>query len=270
MNLLDPIDSLERGLRDLIEAVLRREHGHDWLRYLGASEERVGRWEERREEESKRRPGGDVEQRLLAYSDFHDLVQIIDKQWEKGFKACFKDKQRFRVYADRLEAFRNPSAHARTLLPFERHLVQGMTGELRQEITLFFSAGTGGAEPEHFARIEEVTDNFGTRVVGMSASGHAGRPKVVLRPGDEVSFAARAWDPEGNEVRWKIYLMTRGEFLHFTGGTLDWVWEIREEDISEQSQVKFEIESPRHYSRTQHGTDDSALMIYRILPSLNT
>ena len=40
-------------------------------------------------------------------------------------------RKTFDVYMDRLEEFRNPPMHSRTLVPFEVALVEGMTGEIR-------------------------------------------------------------------------------------------------------------------------------------------
>jgi hypothetical protein len=253
----------------LVELVLRRVHGDSWFEHVAVSEERIEQWRARREEEPKRRPGGEVEKRLLYYAEFYDLINIIGKNWDVGFKDSFKDKRRFEVYVDRISAFRNPDAHSRALLPFEEHLVLGMTGELRQEITLFLSSGAGGPEPEHFARIEEVRDSFGTRVIGEATAepmGNLVRSPAVLRPGDTVSFIGRAWDPEGSDLEWRIFLAIRSEHITLRGSEIEWEWQIEQRDISESSYIQFSIESARPYDRTVHNSDDEALLFYRVLP----
>lgn len=158
MNGMDPINGVENALRDLVEVVMTRKIGPQWISSAGVSVERVEKWKERRAEEPKRRPGGSTEDRLLYYSDFSDVVSIIQKNWSGEFKTCIDERKRFDVYTDRLAAFRNPDAHSRMLRPFEEHLVEGICGELIQEITVYLSSGAGGPEPEYFARIEEVTD----------------------------------------------------------------------------------------------------------------
>jgi hypothetical protein len=269
MDLGEAINVLENSLRDLVERLLRRVHGDSWFEHIGVSDERIEAWRDRREEEPKRRPGGEVEQRLLYYAEFYDLNNIIGKNWDAGFKDCFKDKKRFDVYIDRLSAFRNPDAHSRALLPFEEQLVLGMTGELRQELTLFLSTGAGGPEPEHFARIEEVRDNFGTRAVGEATAetlfGNT-HSDAVLRPGDTVSFIGRAWDPEGGHIEWRIFLAGRSEHIKLSGSEIEWDWQIEQGDISETSYVQCSIVSARPYGRKVNGDDDTVTLFYRVLP----
>lgn len=263
----DSLNVLENSLRDLVEIVLRKAHGDDWFEHLGVSQDRIDQWKSRRDEEPKRRPGGEVEERLLYYSDFNDVVKIIQKNWDGGFKDCFGDRRRFDVYADRLSAFRNPDAHSRALLPFEENLLLGMVGELRQVTTLFLSSGAGGPEPEYFPRIEEVRDSYGSRATGHASEGkRVSRNPVTLRPGDTVSFVGRAWDPEGAPIRWEIYLVVQQKNFELSGTEIEWEWEVREEDISEESSVLFTIHSPRPYHR-QRQSDDVTSFKYRVLPS---
>jgi len=262
----DSLNVLENSLRDLVELVLKKVHGEGWFDHLGVTDQRKQEWQERREAEPKRRPGGEVEQRLLYYAQLYDVVLIIQKNWDSGFGDCFRNRKRFDVYLDRLSAFRDPNAHSRTLLPFEGHLVLGMTGELRQEIAIFLGGGGGGLEPEHFPRIEEVRDSYGMRVVGAASGGTSGHSQVVLRPGDTISFAARAWDPGGIPFKWRIFLAARREFVFLDGSEIEWEWQIEERDISEKSYLTFTIISSRTYHRTLDANDDSASLFYRVLP----
>jgi hypothetical protein len=270
MDIEDSINAAENALRDLVEALLRMKHGDSWFDKLGLTRHRVSTWTERREEEQKRRPGGEVEERLLYYSEFHDVVEIVLKNWDGGFKDCFLNKKRFEVYTERLSTFRNPDAHSRSLFPFEEQLVLGMTGELRQDITLFLSRGGGGPEPEHFARIESVSDSFGGRAVGTSTSAVGGihSSSVVLREGDVVSFKGSAWDPEGGELEWQVALMHRIPTIvdiDFSGDEMRWDWRIETRDIGENVALMFIVVSPRPYRRKGVG-DDTAQFHYRVLP----
>lgn len=267
MDIGNSINSLENVLRDLIYRVISTD---DDAASLGVTEDRIAAWKARLEEEPKRRPGGTVEQRLLYYSEFHDLISIVRKKWDSNFKECFKERKRFDVYADRLNAFRNPDAHSRALLPFEEQLVLGMTGELRQEITLFLSAGAGGDEPEYFARIEDIVDNFGLRLAGSSLgppSFGTARSAVTLRPGDGVNFRMRAWDPDEQPVKWRVSPPRLGVAFEIGAGLeLDWTWQVEERDIGDQAVIAFYITSGRPYSRATSGNDDSAIFVYKVLP----
>ncbi len=268
MNEGKTLNVVENSLRDLIELVLRKAHGDGWFEHLKVPETRVQEWRRRHEEEPKRRPGGEVEKRLLYYADFYDLETIIKRNWDSGFSDCFGDRPRLLVYLDRLSAFRNPGAHSRSLLPFEEHLVLGMSGALRQEIAMFLSRGGGGPEPEHFPRIEEVRDSYGMRVVGsaIAVPGQTVHSKVTLRPGDSLSFTARAWDPAGGRLKWRIYRAVRHDFIFVDGNEVEWEWHIEEVDIGQTSYVSFDLYSERAYHRSARGNDDSATLYYSVLP----
>ncbi len=267
MDVGDALNVAENALRDVVELVLRKAVGPDWLSTVGVPEDRLAVWRARREEEPRRRPGGEAEQRLLYYADYFHVVELIQKNWEKGFDKCFGNRKRFDVYVDRLGAFRNPDAHSRALMPFEQNLVLGMAGELRQEIGLFLSHGAGEDEQEHFARIEEIRDSFGTRAVGHGLEGpRVGEPTLVLRPGDEVSFSGRGWDPEGRPLRWEVWLSNRKERFPLEGTEIEWRWQIEISDIGEKSAVMFSLESGRPYHRERGGWDDSVVLTYRVLP----
>jgi hypothetical protein len=141
-----------------------------------------------------------------------------------------------------------------------------MAGELRQEVTLYLSSGAGGGEPEYFARIEEVRDNFGLRAVGEATNDGAVAPSgVTLRPGDVVSFTGRAWDPDGGDLVWTVGPLGTGTEVTLHGSEIKWEWEVRERDIADFALVLFKIRSKRPYARSiDH--DDKAFIRYRVLP----
>jgi hypothetical protein len=259
------INTLENSLRDLIEIRLRALFGDKWFENLGVSEERIESWTSRMAEEPKRRPGGQPDDRPLYYSEFHDLIQIIHKNWSQGFKDCFGDKKRFEVYMDRLSAFRNPDAHSRALRPFEEHLVIGMAGELRQEITVFLSRGAGGTEREHFPRIEEVLDSFGNRVAPDTHILDTYDTGLVLRVGDVVTFSGRAWDPDGDELTWTVTSGGVRTLATIQGNEFELVWTTSVEDIAEMRQVSFQLASSKPYHRRGF-YDANVTFNYRVLP----
>ncbi|WP_157035260.1 hypothetical protein [Actinocatenispora sera] len=241
--------------------MLSRELGPDWVAKCGVSEEKVSRWEERRDEEPKRRPGGEVDRRLLWYSEFHDLYTLINKSWQLGFKECFQDKKRLEVYLDRIGAFRNPDAHSRDLLPFEESLVVGMSGELRQQITLYLSKGAGGLEREHFPRIEYLRDNFGNEG-GDALSIETG---LTLRAGDTLHFTGRAWDPDGDIPTWEVFVNGRGAVFTSEGSEFEWDFAIGTSHINVRASVLIFLKSPKTYHK-HNSFDEATTFYYSILP----
>jgi hypothetical protein len=263
----DLINVLENSLRDLIEQVLRSRHGSTWLDHLGVTPDRMAEWERRRDEERKKRTAGAIDERLLYYADFTDLFAVIRKNWDPDFKACFGDQTELRVYMEKLGAFRNPRAHSRPLLPVEQQLIAGMTGELRQKITLFVSKGGGGPERECFARIEEVIDSFGNRATGQASGGGSCETGLTLRPGDIVILRGQAWDPEDSSLQWSLFFAASKRFVEIDGVAIEYEWLVSEDDISETSYIGFTLSSERPYRRyVQHNGDAHVNLFYRVLP----
>ena len=143
----------------------------------------------------------------------------------------------------------------------------GMSGELRQKVTIFLSEGGGGPEPEYFARIEEVVDSFGNRITGGAAGAGELHPTLVLRPGDRVLFRGQAWDPQGSTLRWQVLWVPSRRTEEYAGNTVEVEWTISEADIGESSIVSFSIVPSRQYFRRPvQGCDDRALLVYTVLP----
>ena len=268
MALDDSINALENSLRDLIERVLHKRYGEPWAEHLGITPERRAHWEGRREEERKKRTAGVIDERLLYYADFTDLFAIIKKNWDPDFRACFGDQTELRVYLEKLADLRNPDAHSRSLLEVEERLVEGMTGELRQKITIFLSKGGGGPEPERFARIEEVVDSFGSRVTGAASGEGSLSPDLTLRAGDRVVFRGQAWDPEGSPLAWRLFFGVSHARVDLPGHAFEYEWSITEADIAQDGYVTFALVSERPFVRfQQHSADDYANLFYTVLPA---
>lgn len=265
----DPLNVTENVLRDLISDVLGVQHGDTWQDHLGVTAERRAKWEERRTEERKRRTGGVVDERSLYYADFTDLWTIIgnEKNWAL-FKDCFGKKKTLEAYLDRLGDFRNPSAHSRSLLTFERDLINGMTGEIRQKVTIYRSKGGGGPEPEHFPRIDEVRDSYGHTTAGAHAlpGGYFVRTGLTLRPGDSVVFSGAATDPDDRALHWQAVMPGVGTVMGADGNTFEWTWTIDESHIAVDRDMHFWLASDRPYHRGPGPHDDFAIFRYQVLP----
>jgi hypothetical protein len=175
----EAVNSLEGSLRGLVQDVL----GDQWIESSGVDREAL---ERRRTEEAARRKGAAVEQNLLAYTHLYELRKAINKNWEK-FKPGLGDKKRFDVYMDRLEGFRNAPMHSRELLPFERDLLSGMVGELRNIVTIFRSQQ--GPDRKYYPVVETIVDSFGNEMEDIEA--RLTMTDLRLQVGDTVEFAKK-------------------------------------------------------------------------------
>jgi hypothetical protein len=258
----EALAAAENALRDLIETVLGGTP--DWMKSSGLSPERIAKIEGRQQEEAKSRGGGvaTVEKRTLYFAELFDLQTILDKHWQ-AFASCLGDRRAFMAMFDRMEDFRNPDAHGRELLPFERYLALGITGEIRNRVAIFRSGS--GPTKRYFPHIESIRDQFGNVVSGTSPASVVASTGITLHPGDEVVFELRAWDPEGAALRWTFGVPGREAVRDVALDEGLFTWHVLDVDIGEGVQAFFQLFSSRPYHRNGDD-DDRALFIYRVLP----
>jgi hypothetical protein len=196
MESTEAINLVEVVLRDLVREVL----GGSWTLSRRVD---IDKLEEKRREEIAKRRGTEVNEDLLAYTEFTQLQQVILDSWDK-FSPALGRKKYIDTYFDRLNAFRNPAMHSRPLLEFERDLVNGIVGELRNLVVLYRS--TKGPDMEYYPKIEQVTDSFGNNPAAALETG----PKLRLKVGDVVKFQCRGWDPQDRDLTWQLRIGRTG------------------------------------------------------------
>ena len=250
----------ENSIRDLIPIVLKDKFGDKWTEKCGITEERINIWLERRGQESKT-----ADKRLLYYSDFYDLKTIILKNWETIFSKVFKERKRIEVFLSILEEYRNPDAHRRELLPHQKHLIIGITEEIRIMITKFHSKRETG--DDCFPQIESIVDSLGN---SYKVGDYICDTKMKLRPGDKLTFVVSATDPGGEELEYSISTKP-GSWLSAESNpwqksnTFDYI--ITEKNIAKRLSVALSIRSLRDYHAEAEGYDDSVQFFYSVLPN---
>lgn len=223
----DAINMAENDLRALIREVLADE----WLSRSGCDSARL---EAKREEERKRRPGAVVDEDLLVYTEFYELQAIILENWT-DFSPVWRSKRYFEAIFGRIEDFRNPDAHSRPLLPFEEHLVLGLSGELRNTITLHRSSAA--VTGEHYPIVELIEDSLGNRFVPSAAQQTGGGYAVpaIFHVGDVVTFRMRAWDPHGRDLTWNVTFSGKEppQTIELLGPEVQFDWEVSDTEVGE-------------------------------------
>ena len=190
----------ENALRDFIAQRLTKSLGTQWIEFCGVTAERIEKWKERKKIEEKRLSStGVVDERLIYYADFYDLRTILKCRWAEDFSEVFGKWKQMEVWLDTLEEMRNPEAHRRELLPHQKHLAAGISGEIRTRIVR--SRSQEVSPDAFFPRIESARDNHGNVYFGDSKSVSTG---IVLHPGDELQFVITASDPYGEMVEYGI------------------------------------------------------------------
>lgn len=284
----EALESAENALRDFIQEVLEKEFGEEWLEKCGIPEKRIKQWEKWRDAEKKKDISSIVEDRILYYSDFSDLRSIINRHW-RLFKPCFKDKNRILSRLKELKGFRDTVAHRRELLAPQRQVIHGYCGTIRRAITVYRSKQT--PEGEYFPRIEYAKDSLGNVVRGSTIKENK---RNILKPGDEVEYVIKAWDPldEPLEYSYSANLTSgnrwsqdeKGDYVYrpeLFGKVPDgrelgegiWIssnraiWIVRDEHIGASCGVFIYIRSKRkHHADRSTGTDDMVSFFYKVLP----
>jgi hypothetical protein len=255
IDISEAIRSTENSLRDLIYEVLKSRHA-DWENRLGVSDDRKARWAQRREIEIKRQEGAAVDPRLLYYSDFYDLREIVRKNWEL-FSPILGEKKRIEVWLEELERLRDPNAHNRDLLPFQRHLAVGISGDIRARIVRYRNKME--TPNDYFPRIESIRDSVGSSWPLPLAPNE---PKI-LRVGDELQIVITATDPLGEPLEYSYYWHPFREGEWVTSNSL--VIKIEEDNVGKLRELHLRIRSGRKY-HAYGRFDDFKCFQFIILP----
>lgn len=257
MDVNQTLKDTENSLRDIISSILLKSLGEDWIKECGVSPERIKKWEERKEVEAKRQDTGTVEERLIYYADFYDLKTILQKYWGGEFSKIFGDWRTIEVYLKILEKYRDVEAHRRELLPHQKNLILGISGEIRNSLIRYRSKKETGEDC--FPRIESIRDNLGN--LWVPGKDRSVNTTNILRPGDILEFVVTASDPEGLELEYSIV------------GKIEWQREnnlkflISKKDIGKNVILLIIIRSLRDYHACDLGYDDAINFNYQILPN---
>lgn len=268
MRASESIGSAEVDLRGLIRDVLSVSLDSDWLASAGLNQRSIDQALERIDAERKRRPGTRTSEEIVDFLQFYELKTIITQHWELFAPILGPKLREFQTYFDRLNDLRDADAHNRELLPFERDLLSGIAGEIRNRITIFRSEM--GPKREHYPRIESVSDSFGTRYA--FASGQWQGPvysELELTVGTTLEFACAGWDPQGRELTWALRTMNAGNHTieqdQASGTDVRLKSSISAQDVGEHFRANIYITSSGEYHR-HGGYDDWTTFVYDVTP----
>lgn len=263
MDVTQSLKDAENALRDFIAAVLIAKHGQSWVDHTGVSPDRLAKWTERKETEAKRQQAGVVEERILYYADFYDLGTILKKNWG-DFAPALGEWKSMEVWLKELERLRDPDAHRRELLPHQKHLILGISGEIRNRIVRYRNKQE--TADDFFPRIESARDSLGNIWTPEGPSSLGVVTETILRPGDVIDFVVTATDPLGEELSYGLIVVdvrTPYNVKWQSNGSLS--VRIEESHISTTFVIELKVKSPRTYHASSD-CDDSVNFIYKVLP----
>lgn len=260
LDVTQALKDAENSLRDFISTILRNKFGDSWIEKCGVSTERVDQWKERKKVEEKRQESGTVEERLIYYADFYDLKTILKKHWNE-FTDALGDLKTMKVWLSELESLRDPDAHRRELLPHQKHLALGISGEIRTRLIRYRSKQE--TAEDYFPRIESARDSLGD--IWTYGQGGPLRTGKQLRPGDTVEFVITASDPLGGELLYcaTFDLISIDPSIWQNSNTVTITIENR--NVGKASTVTLGMKSTREY-HSSSVFDDLVFFSYDILP----
>lgn len=259
MDVTQALKDTENLLRDFIVVVLQKSLGETWLDTCGVSGERISKWKERKTIEEKRQLSGVVEERLIYYADFYDLKAILKKHWSGEFSKALGDWKTMEVWLNELEKLRDPDAHRRELLPHQKHLILGISGEIRTRLIRYRSKQE--TSEDYYPRIESARDSLGNiYTFGQTAFITT---KMCLHIGDVVEFVITASDPLGANLQYCLQIGYESVYNWQDSNIV--ALTIEKKNVRKEFTVSLSVRSLREYHAKGH-YDDAVHFSYEVLP----
>lgn len=199
---------------------------------------------------------------MIYYADFYDLSTILKKHWSGEFSEAFGEWKTMEVWLSELEKLRDPDAHRRELLPHQKYLILGLSGEIRTRLVRYRSKKE--TSEDYYPRIESVKDNFGNAYTYGDDHVFTG---MRLRVGEVIEFVITATDPLGEPLQYAI--MSMG--LPWQDSNIISL-RLTEKDVQKHFQVMLLVRSKRQFHANPDNTpfgrdyDDSVIFNYEVLP----
>ncbi|WP_424003568.1 hypothetical protein [Maribacter sp. IgM3_T14_3] len=190
------IQEYENLIRHIILSVLGNQDTADF----GVSDERIQKWKENRQTEEKKH-GILVENRLIYYSEFYDLKNIIVKKWER-FKEILVDKKKFEVHFNQMMTFRNTYSHGRFIFSHQNKLIEGILGETKALLVQYHNKNAD--MNDYFVRILSISDSLGNSWTPDDPNPSGMTTKSIMRVGDKVNIKIEAFDPREEDIKYQL------------------------------------------------------------------
>lgn len=255
MEIRQTLFDTEMALRDFTEAVMLKEYGDNWLSGCGLKNERIELLKREKELRDEENISMQEENRLINFTTFIDLMDIIEANWENNFQIVFGDLETVRVFLFTLHRYYDPDSHKRALITHQKHLILGISGFIRNRIIVHRSWREG--QSDKFPKIESVRDNLGN----MWMLGKPKKIKTDLSPrvGDTLEFVITGKSADDHELEYRIYPDKWG-----TGNVLQ--IELKEKHVGKNTTFHLGIRGKQKFHAYKLGHDDRVTFAYEVLP----
>jgi hypothetical protein len=256
MDINQTLKDCENSLRDFIALTLEKKYGDQWINKIELNPERIDEWKQRKQEDNLRHNATTVEEHLINYATLDDLKHVLLVNWEGDFVDALGDYKVIETYINILNRYRNPDIHRRPLLTFQKHLILGIAGEIRNKISLFRSYQE--FDRVGFPRIESVRDNLGN--IWVPGKPSKTKSKMTIHVGDVLEFVVTAVDPQDEDL---LYSLNGKSWS--SGNVLTQFVEPRH--VAKETVFSIMIRSERKFHAFPNGYDDRVAFAYQVLPT---
>jgi hypothetical protein len=198
MDFNDELANLELLLRELVLMELGRPKDDEWTDRCQISQQLVTRWRKHRDKESESSTIGALGTSLLHYASFMELCDVISLRWDL-FEGVFGDKNDFRNAMLKLTNLRDPDAHRRPLMMWQKHLILGLVGELRTQIVRFRADRLNPLD--YKPRFVSAYDSE-----GYVSLPEKSRDRGLKRSGEAIQITVFAEDPQQYPVEYRFFV----------------------------------------------------------------
>jgi hypothetical protein len=262
---MEPSEAL-RSIETVLRIVVRSRLGDQWLSFPKTKPRE--KLEERVSAERSSRRGVAVSGDFLEYIDLYELIEILEHDWAP-FKPIFGELASVRPYFGIAKRVRNTVAHNRAVVQYERELLSGAAGYLRNMVAV--NRESEDPSREFYPLIEEVLDSFG-RTGARSNEFYIDPLRVNV--GDVVTFTASASDSRGRLIKWRaakedqVILTSNIQAEAMAeGDNVVLNYKFTEYDVSEYVYISVVIRADERYQRHK-GFDDKRTFTFSVNPPL--
>ncbi|MDA0714295.1 MAG: hypothetical protein O3B83_03425 [Bacteroidetes bacterium] len=253
MDITRQIHDAENALREFIHQMLNRSLGESWPEQDVWIKSFYGLWLERQQNSEKGSDAMKGKEKPIQFASIEEIRALLDRYWSTEIEEVFEDPRTLDVYLKILDDYRNPDSRRRELLRHQKHLLLGISGDIRSRIVLYRSMQEMGGP---YPRIESVRDNLGN----LWTPGSPRRLKTdnTLHVGDELEFIITATDVEEQELSYRCH-HTKWQ----TNNIL--IIPIERNMVEKQGLFHLMIRSDRKHHAYKMGFDDRVTIEYQII-----
>lgn len=255
MDITRQIHDAENSLREFMHQVLSAELGDDWYQRSPKIKSLAKLWAERQipDQEGHNRIKG--QEKLIQYASIEELRLILKKYWGPELQEAFDSQETLDVYLKILDDFRNPDSRRRELFVHQKHLLLGISGDIRTRISSWRSNKEAGGI---YTRIECVRDNLGNN--WTPGDPRKVKTSNILNPNDQIEFIITASDPEESEIHFRCH-HTKWQPNNIVMVNVDRTM------VEQRALFHIMVKSSRKTHAYPMGFDDRVTFEYEVIPS---